>query len=181
MQLKKRFLQDEEYKEDYVKFMNDVIAKGYAEKAPTIEAKGGKKVWFIPHHGVYHPKKQRKIRVVFDCSAELKGQSLNQNLLQGPDLTNNLVGVLGRFRKESMFCQVRVSEQHRELLRFLWWKDGEFSKEPEEFRMTVHLFGAVSSPACANFALKRTAHDNEEDLGRNQRTFSVGTFTLTMA
>lgn len=27
--------------------------------------------------------------------------------------------------------------------------------------MTVHLFGAVSSPSCANFALKQTAEDNE--------------------
>ena len=89
------------------------------------------------------------------------------------DLTNNLVGVFGRFRKEpvaakcdieSMFCQVRVSEQHRDRLRFLWWKHGEFSGELEEFRMAVHLSSAVSSPACANFALKRTAHDNEADL-----------------
>jgi len=26
--------------------------------------------------------------------------------------------------------------------------------------MTVHLFGAISSPACSNFALHRTAEDN---------------------
>ena len=31
--------------------------------------------------------------------------------------------------------------------------------------MTVHLFGAASSPACANYALKRTADDNEDQLG----------------
>ena len=28
--------------------------------------------------------------------------------------------------------------------------------------MLVHLFGAISSPACANFALRRTAEDNKE-------------------
>ena len=96
---------------------------------------------------------------------EFRGQSLKQQLLQGPDLTNNLVGVLGRFRKEpvavmcdinAMFCQVKVTEQQHDLLRFLWWKDGNLANEAEEFRMTVHLFGAVSSPECANFALKRT-------------------------
>ena len=37
--------------------------------------------------------------------------------------------------------------------------------------MTVHLFGAVSSPACANFALKRTADDNERDLGVEPANF----------
>ena len=32
--------------------------------------------------------------------------------------------------------------------------------------MKVHLFGAVSSPGCANFALKRTADDFEEVFGK---------------
>ena len=36
----------------------------------------------------------------FDCSAEYEGEALNKHLLQGPDLTNKLVGVLSRFRQE---------------------------------------------------------------------------------
>ena len=55
------------------------------------------KINYVPHHGLYHPKKPGKIRVVFDCSAQYAGISLNQKLLQGPDLTNSLVGVLCRF------------------------------------------------------------------------------------
>ena len=47
--------------------------------------------WLIPHHGVYHQRK-KKIRVVFDCSSKFRGKSLNSELLQGPDLTNQLVG-----------------------------------------------------------------------------------------
>ncbi|KAK0135647.1 hypothetical protein N1851_028510 [Merluccius polli] len=31
-----------------------------------------------------------------------------------------------------------------------------------EYRMVVHLFGATSSPSCANFALRRCAEDNKE-------------------
>ena len=61
---------------------------------------------------------------------------------------------------ESMFYQVYVTEQYRDLLRFLWWENGDFSKDPIEYRMTVHLFGATSSPGCANFALKKTAQDS---------------------
>ncbi len=57
------------------------------------------RLFYIPHHGVYHPKKQ-KLRVVFDCTASFQGRSLNSELLQGPDLTNTLVGVLLRFREE---------------------------------------------------------------------------------
>ena len=95
-------------------------------------------------------------------------------LLQGPDLSSNLVGVLTRFRQEKyafmaniekMFFQVRVRKEDQSFLRFLWWPDGDLQKEAEEYCMTVHLFGAVSSPACANYAHKRTADDNEDEYG----------------
>ena len=127
-------------------------------------------VWYIPHHGVYHPKKPTKIRIVFDCAAEFKGESLNKHLSQGPDLTSTLTGVLNRFRQgqvglmcdiESMFYQVYIAEDYWDLLRFLWWENGDSSKDPIESRMTVHLFGATSSPGCANFALKKTAQDSK--------------------
>jgi hypothetical protein len=29
--------------------------------------------------------------------------------------------------------------------------------------MQVHLFGATSSPSCANFSLRKTAEDNRKD------------------
>ena len=104
----------------------------------------------LPHHGVYHPKKPDKIRVVYDCSAEYQGTSLNKQLYQGPNLTNNLVGVLTRFRQEkvafmtdveAMFHQVRVPESDCDLFRFLWWLGGDVDQEIQEYQMTVHLFG----------------------------------------
>ncbi|KAK3752634.1 hypothetical protein QZH41_000498 [Actinostola sp. cb2023] len=165
--------------------MDKVIKSGYAEKVPQVKSDSTHKpddnhVWYIPHHGDYHPKKPGKIRVVFDCSAEYNGESLNKHLLQGPDLTKNLTGVLCRFRKEpvaimcnieAMFYQVKVTENCRDLLRFLWWEDGDTSMEPQEYRMTVHLFGAASSPDCSNFALKTTADDNEEYIGSTPAEF----------
>ena len=66
---------------------------------------------------------------------------------------------------EGMFFQVRVNEEQRDLLRFLWWEDGDTTKDPQEYRMTVHLFGATSSPGFANFALKSTANDYENEFG----------------
>lgn len=173
--LKRRFQSTEGYRQHYVKFMNKVIKSGYPERVPEGNSleDNSKPVWYIPHHGVCHPKKPNKIRVVFDCSAQFEGELLNKHLLQGPDLTNNLSGVLYRFRREpvaimcdieSMFYQVKVLEEGRDLLRFLWWDKGDTSKEPQEYRMTVHLFGAASSPRCSNFALKTTADDNERSL-----------------
>ena len=168
-------MQNDQYRNDYVAFINEILDKGYAEKVPeeSVEADPGK-VWYIPHHGVYHPKKPGKIRVVFDCSAKFAGTSLNEQLLQGPDLTNSLVGVLTRFRQEpvafmgdieAMFYQVLVPAEQRDFLRFLWWPNGDMNGTLVEYRMTVHPFGAVSSPSCSNYALRKTASENEADVG----------------
>ncbi|KAL0176346.1 hypothetical protein M9458_028676, partial [Cirrhinus mrigala] len=169
--LSRRFKMDSAYASEYKAFMEDVLRKGYAEKVSQKQLqRNDGKVWYIPHHGVYH-KQKGKLRVVFDCSASYKGKSLNTELLQGPDLANPLLGVLLRFREEriavmadieAMYYQVRVQEHHRDFLRFLWWPQGDVSKPLEVYRMNVHLFGAVSSPSIANFALKRTAADNSE-------------------
>lgn len=64
-----------------------------------------------------------------------------------------------------MFHQVRVPVVQRDFLRFLWWPNGDLDSNMEEYRMAVHLFGAVSSPRCSNFALKKTASDNEATFG----------------
>ena len=153
--------------------MEDVLKKGYAEKVPPCQQqRDDGKVWYMPHHGVYH-KQKGKLRVVFDCSSSLKGKSLNTELLQGPDLASPLLGILLRFRQErialmadieAMYYQVCVQEQHRDFLRFLWWPQGDVSQPSEVYRMKVHLFGAVSSPSIANFALKQTALDNSDRL-----------------
>ena len=172
---KRKMLRDSKYRSDYVGFVNGIIAKGYAQRVPDelLMPKPGK-VWYLPHHGVYHPRKAEKIRIVFDCSAKFQGVSLNDCLMQGPDLTNSLVGVLTRFREdpvafmgdvEAMFYQVTVPPDQYDFLRFLWWPDGNLETELQEYRMVVHLFGAASSPSVANFALKQTARDNEEQYG----------------
>jgi len=172
--IKKKFV-NSKYHEDYTNFMNDLIKNGYAEKVPQsrLEREKGH-IWYLPHHGIYHPQKPEKIRVVFDCSCEFEGTSLNKELLQGPDLTNSLVGVLLRFRVErvafladieAMFHQVQVPLEQRSYLRFLWWPNGKTNYELEEYEMCVHLFGAVSSPSCVNFALKQTAEDNAKICG----------------
>ncbi|KAK7926338.1 hypothetical protein WMY93_008648 [Mugilogobius chulae] len=168
--LAKKFKHNNSFAEEYKSFMEDIIAKDYAEKVPSkdLHIKNGK-VWYIPHHGVYHRRK-KTLRVVFDCTSSFQGTSLNKELLQGPDLTNSLLGVLLRFRQEQvavmadiegMFHQVRVNEEDSNLLRFLWWPNGDVSQPLQQYRMKVHLFGAVSSPSCANFALKKTADDNK--------------------
>ncbi|XP_064079435.1 uncharacterized protein LOC135196518 [Macrobrachium nipponense] len=159
------------YNEDYVEFVEKLVSEGYAYKVPEDQSYDEQPAWYLPHHSVYHPKNPNKIRVVFDCSAKYQGSSLNDNLMQGPDMTNSLVGVLIRFRLkrvalmgdiESMFYQVQVPKVQHKYLRFLWWPGGELESELTEYRMCIHIFGAVSSPSIANYAL-RAAADHAKD------------------
>ncbi|XP_047666930.1 uncharacterized protein LOC125140835 [Tachysurus fulvidraco] len=60
-----------------------------------------------------------------------------------------------------MFHQFLVPPDERNYLRFLWWEGGDLEKEPQEYRMAVHLFGATSSPGCANFGLKYLAQQHK--------------------
>ncbi|KAK3727376.1 hypothetical protein QZH41_006038 [Actinostola sp. cb2023] len=169
--LKKRLTKDEVLHANYTKFMEDLVNKGYAQKLSNENVYGDvTSGWYLPHHPVTNPRKPEKTRVVFDCAANYGGTSLNKKLMQGPDLTNSLVGVLTRFRQEStavmgdiesMFYQVHVRSEDSNYLRYLWWPGGDLNKTPEQYQMLVHLFGGVSSPSCANFALKRTADDNK--------------------
>lgn len=170
MSLKRKLRRDQQYCTDYLGFMEDIIARGHAEKVPEDEV-DNQPVWYIPHHGIYHPQKPGKIRVVFDCSARFQETSLNDQLLTGPELTNTLVGVLCRFRKgpiaimcdvEKMFHQFHVRPEHQDYLRFLWWENGDLESPPSIFRMKVHLFGAASSPGCANFGLKHLATQGQD-------------------
>lgn len=164
--LKSKFKKDPGYYKEYKDFMEDIIAKGHAEVAPD-QPDDPSRVNYIPHFGVRHPKKQ-KLRVVFDCSAKSDGMSLNDYLLQGPDQMNQLAGVLLRLRQEKvalmcdieqMFHSFRVNEADRNYLRFLWYAD-EALTTVKEYRMTVHLFGATSSPGCAAFGLRQAAMDH---------------------
>ena len=97
---------------------------------------------------------------------------MNNKILQGPDLTNSLIGVLCIFRQETvaikadieaMFHQVRVHPKDLNALRFLWYPHGNLSTEPQEYQMMVHFFGGVSSLSCASFALRKTVLDNNEN------------------
>lgn len=159
--LKKRLFKNDKLYSDYKEFMQLMIDSRFVEQIPDIDlAKKPGSYWYLNHHPVYH-KQKNKIRIVFNCSLEFQGTSLNSNLHQGPDLASSLMGVLLRFRQESvaivgdiskMFYQVKVPRHHADYMRFFWLNsDGK----SVEYRLLVHVFGAKSSPSVANYALKQ--------------------------
>lgn len=161
-----------------VTFMQRVFDSKHAEEAPPLAS--NEECWYLPIFGVYHPQKPGQIRAVFDSSAQFQGLSLNSVLLSGPDLTNNLLHVLLRFRMEpvaisgdiqQMFHSFLVEEKHRHFLRFFWYRDNNPSNSLIEYRMKVHVFGNRPSPAIANYGLHKTAEISVEKYGSDVKDF----------
>ena len=139
--------------------MEDMIGNGYAEKC-KMEGKEGR-CWYLPHHGVFHPQKPGKIRVVFDCSTQYANMSINTELMSEPDLANQTVGVLLTFRKEhvafmadikSMFYQVLVSPHQKSLPHYLWWEESNISKKVVDYQMCTHI------PKLLKFCIERSSN-----------------------
>ena len=51
MSLKRKFLKNPSFYNDYVQFVSKMLANDYAERASNCKESD---VWYIPRHGVYH-------------------------------------------------------------------------------------------------------------------------------
>ena len=169
--LERRFQQDSNLKELYQQSIDTDVEKGFVKILGKSEVKGtfGKE-WYLPDHPVVNPNKPDKVRRVCKAASKYKEVCLNEKLLAGPDRLHGLIGSIFRFREgpvaltadiESMFLQVQVPEQDRSCLRFLWRPR---TNEPVQiYEYQRHVFGAKSSPTCANYDLKRVGLDNEKE------------------
>ena len=127
--LTRRFRRNPELYRLYSQGIQNYIQQGYTGKLTENEAISpiSPTTWYLPHHLVQNVNKPGKVRIVFDAAAKVEGLSLNDMLDTGPDLTNNLAGILIRFRNypvavvadiEAMFHQVYVTDKDRDSLRF---------------------------------------------------------------
>ena len=104
------------------------------------------RIWYLPHHSDDNPNNTGKVRRVANAASKFRGQSLNTNLLTGPDLLNSLLGVLMRFREnsiavladiEGMFMQIAINQTDQSALRFAL-QNGE--NYPEAVRAVKNNF-----------------------------------------
>lgn len=167
--LKKKMERNPEFHKQYASVIRKYQEEGSSRQVPDKEVSSLEPIWYLPHHAVWHPRKPEEPGVVFDCACKSEGVSLNSQFLQGPENSSSLLGVILRFRVNSvavaadikrMLSQVFVSPEDRGALCYLWWPDGDLKKDPKTFQMLVHIFGATTSPSICGYALRRTAADN---------------------
>ena len=123
------------------------------------------RIWYLPHHPNEDPNKPGKVRRVANAASKFRGQSLNTNLLTGPDLLSSLLGVLVRFREnqiavlaniEGMFMQLAINQTDQSAFCFLWINDNEI----QQYQFTRLIFGATWSPSCAIYVLNHCVDKN---------------------
>ena len=116
-------------------------------------------IHYIPHRDVIREDKETsKLRIVYDASAKANrlGQSLNDCVETGPCLLPKIFDILVRLRAnkiaitsdiQSAFLNVRIKEEDRDFLRFLWVDDiNKPNPEIVAKRFTSVLFGMSCSP-----------------------------------
>ena len=127
--LERRLQKDECLKQRYKETIIVDLQNGYVRKLDEneLEETRDERQWYVPHHPNKNPHKPEKVRRECNAASKYKGESLNDKLLTGPVLLQNLVGIIFRFREhqialtadiEAMFLQVKVPPQECRVLRF---------------------------------------------------------------
>lgn len=143
------------------KHVADLVTKGYARKATDEDLQSKwPRVWYCPTFIVVNENKiPPKPRDVADVAAQVRGVSLNTNLLKGPDNMAPLLGGLCKFREnfvpvtadvKEMFHQVAITQEDQQCQRFLW-RDCDDARQPTVYIMRRMMFGPTCSPSCAQF------------------------------
>ncbi|XP_062713268.1 uncharacterized protein LOC134290212 [Aedes albopictus] len=128
--------------------------------------------YYLPHHGVEKADSTTtKLRVVFDASCPTdSGISLNQALMVGPVIQDDLLAIILRFRMhrfviiadiEKMFRQIRINPADYPLQRILW-RDSP-SQPLRTFELTTVTYGTASAPYLATKCLQQLSKDGSDE------------------
>ncbi|XP_070546084.1 uncharacterized protein [Ptychodera flava] len=166
----------------YHKVITDQEKQGFIERVENDNTEFGH---YLPHRHVKKDSTTTPIRIVYDCSCKGNNTSpsLNDCLMTGPPLLNDLTSILLRFRAnpialtsdiEKAFLQIRLEPYERKFTKFLWLSDpNDVDSEFVTYQFKSVLFGAVCSPFILNAVIKtqmeadpenQTAADLKQDI-----------------
>ncbi|KAL0879003.1 hypothetical protein ABMA27_003983 [Loxostege sticticalis] len=129
------------------------------------------KAVYLPHHAVVKEDRETtKVRVVFNASSKgINNVSLNDDLLTGPKLQQDLRHILMRWQRHEicivsdlvkMYRQVLVNKDHANFQRILW---RDHPIEPiKHYKLLTLTFGTACAPYLAVKTLQRLAEDEQE-------------------
>jgi hypothetical protein len=179
-QLERRFQEHPDLHQAYSEFTQDYEELDHMNQINE-DASSAEERYCLPHHAVFKSSDSTtRTRVVFDgscCSSN--GLSLNDTLLVGPTVPQDLYSIVLRFRTYQtaftadiarMYRQVRIHQDDRKLHRILWRRSAE---EPlRTYELSKVTYGTALTPYLATCYLQQLAEDESRD-------FSLSPETLT--
>ena len=108
---------------------------------------------------------------MYDSAARYGGVRLNDAMLPGRKLQQDVFDVLLRFRSNSvalvadlteMFSQGTIAKQDRRYHRFLW-RGLDLSRPPEVYEAMILMFGDRASAYLAQYVVQKHTEGNRDD------------------
>ncbi|XP_029155926.1 uncharacterized protein LOC114928760, partial [Nylanderia fulva] len=168
--LERKFQRDKEFHKQYSNFMREYIKLNHMSR--ITDCCDTSLPTYLPHHGVLRETSiTTKLRVVFDGSAKTtSGISLNDTLMVGATLQDNIIDIILRFRLHAiaitadlkkMYRQILVHEKDRNYQRIVWRFS---SRDPiQEFQLNTVTYGLACAPFLAIRCVKQLAGDAISD------------------
>lgn len=176
--LENRLEKSPKLKRDYNQVIEEYLALNHLERIDRESETRTENCVYLPHHAVIREDKETsRTRVVFDASCKgNNGVSLNDALLIGPQLIEELRAIMLRWRKhkiafiadiEKMYRQIRIERNQTDYQRIVWRSD---PTEPlGEYRLLTVTFGTSCAPYLAVKTLRRTAMDEGSNFPEAKR------------
>lgn len=169
--IEQRMNRNPELCQQYIDFMNEYSALGHMQKVDDYETPPNP-CYHLPHHAVLREESTTtKVRVVFDASCKTsRGPSLNDALMVGPIVQEELRSIIMRARThpimliadiKQMFRQILVDEKDTPLQRIVWRTTPDLPLD------TYELKTVTSGTACTPFLATRVLHKLADDEHEN--------------
>ena len=159
----------------------DEVVTAYKQKEYIKEVPESQKYepsYYLPHFAIIkEDRTSSKVRIVFDAAAKYDGKSLNDRILNGGKLQNDMVDIMLKFRKfkygiigdiSEMFLQIGLSPEDRRFCRFIW-RDKIY-----EWQRTI--FGRRDSPYVALYVIKANAQKYQKKYPATVSTILTGMY-----
>ncbi|XP_055603915.1 uncharacterized protein LOC129752147 [Uranotaenia lowii] len=168
--LEKKLQRDPQLNAEYHDFMREYLELGHMRLVSVTE-KSNSYACYLPHHPVLKESSSTtKLRVVFDASAKTStGNSLNEALLVGPVVQDDLLSIVMRFRTypvavvadiEKMYRQIWLHSADTPCQRILWRFDSDGPLHTYELQTVT--YGLGPSSFLATRTLQQVIQDESE-------------------
>lgn len=152
---------------EYTEFLDEYERLGHMRPAKINYEITSQSV-YIPHHAVFREGSATSpLRVVFNASSPTtNGSSLNDHLLTGPKLQNDITAVILKWRQyqyvytagiAKMYRQIRLDVRDVDYQRILWNSTPE--NKTTDYQLLTVTYGMTCAPFLALRALKQLASD----------------------